>query len=189
MRLSFLLFLDRWGNRPFKACEIGVYDGKNSIAMLEYTPLLTKMYLVDNFQPNSKHFSRPNCKPFTPSKVADFVRSLEWKLNRYKDRAELVRKPSVEAAKDFPDGFFDYVYIDAEHTTEAVKADITSWYPKVKKFGMLAGHDAIHTEVTLGVLQSSHKMNVNNFYVNAEPLGFWDADMADYLDWWIFKLK
>jgi hypothetical protein len=46
---------------------------------------------------------------------------------------------SPEAARDFPDGFFDIVYIDAEHDYESVKADIEAWRPKAKH--ILAGHD------------------------------------------------
>ena len=39
------------------------------------------------------------------------------------------------------DNFFDYIYIDAEHTYEAVKKDLRAWYPKLKKNGTLFGDD------------------------------------------------
>ena len=53
----------------------------------------------------------------------------------------IVRLPSVEAAKVFPKHFFDFVYIDADHEREAVRLDIETWYPKVRKGGILGGHD------------------------------------------------
>lgn len=53
------------------------------------------------------------------------------------------RMGSVEAAQLYQDGSLDFVFIDANHEYEAVKADIQAWYPKVKKGGHIAGHDYI----------------------------------------------
>lgn len=52
-----------------------------------------------------------------------------------------VRKSSLEAVKDFADGSINVVYIDASHEYDDVKADILAWLPKVKRGGILAGHD------------------------------------------------
>ena len=41
----------------------------------------------------------------------------------------------------FEDEYFDFVFIDADHKYESVKQDIEDWYPKVRKGGILAGHD------------------------------------------------
>ena len=38
-------------------------------------------------------------------------------------------------------GSLDFVFIDAEHTFEAVVSDIRAWLPKVKHGGCIAGHD------------------------------------------------
>lgn len=48
---------------------------------------------------------------------------------------------SVEAADRFLDGACDFVFLDADHTHEAVRADIRAWLPKVRPGGVLAGHD------------------------------------------------
>jgi hypothetical protein len=49
---------------------------------------------------------------------------------------------SVEAANLYFDNeTCDFVYIDADHSYEAVKADILAWLPKVKVGGTLAGDD------------------------------------------------
>tara|TARA_B100000287_G_C20635422_1_gene781457 strand:- start:53 stop:697 length:645 start_codon:yes stop_codon:yes gene_type:complete len=55
----------------------------------------------------------------------------------------IVRQFSIEAAEMFPNGYFDFVYLDAAHTYEEVLLDCKAWYPKVKKNGILAGHDYI----------------------------------------------
>jgi hypothetical protein len=62
-------------------------------------------------------------------------------LENTKDFTNLtvVRKDTTSAAEDYPDGWFDLVFIDAEHTYEGVKRDIERWTPKARI--MLAGHD------------------------------------------------
>lgn len=57
-----------------------------------------------------------------------------------------IRMSSVEAAKLYPDNSLEFVFIDANHEYEAVKADIEAWYPKVRKGGHIAGHDYISDE-------------------------------------------
>ncbi|HEY4428616.1 MAG TPA: class I SAM-dependent methyltransferase [Solirubrobacteraceae bacterium] len=51
------------------------------------------------------------------------------------------RSRSVEAAADFPDESLDWVYIDGDHTYEAVKADLAAYARAVKPGGLLAGDD------------------------------------------------
>jgi|ETNvirenome_6_85_1030632.scaffolds.fasta_scaffold08475_2 hypothetical protein len=41
----------------------------------------------------------------------------------------------------FDDRHMDFVYIDGDHSYEAVKQDIADWWPKIKQGGILAGHD------------------------------------------------
>lgn len=51
---------------------------------------------------------------------------------------------SWEYAKEFEDGSIDFVFIDADHSYKSVKKDILAWLPKVKKGGIIAGHDYEH---------------------------------------------
>lgn len=48
---------------------------------------------------------------------------------------------STEAARLYDDASVDFVFLDADHSYEAVAADIAAWWPKVKSGGVLAGHD------------------------------------------------
>jgi predicted O-methyltransferase YrrM len=52
-----------------------------------------------------------------------------------------VRAISWEAAEKYKNKSLDFVFIDASHDYESVKRDIEAWFPKIKKGGVIAGHD------------------------------------------------
>jgi len=53
----------------------------------------------------------------------------------------LHRTTAMVAAKDFPDEYFDWVYIDGDHSYKEVKQDIKNYQPLVKPGGLLCGDD------------------------------------------------
>ena len=48
---------------------------------------------------------------------------------------------SADSAKHFDDASLDFVFIDASHDAVSVEKDIKAWKRKVKKGGIIAGHD------------------------------------------------
>ena len=76
---------------------------------------------------------------------------------------KVVRKHSVETAKDFDDGHFDFVYIDDDHTYKAVKEGIEAWWPKVRPGGVMAGHNycqyILPTGVEFGVIKAVNEFS------------------------------
>ncbi len=53
--------------------------------------------------------------------------------------AMLVRKRSDEAYLDFPEDFFDIVFVDALHDFLSVKVDIVNWRSRIRSGGIIAG--------------------------------------------------
>lgn len=71
-----------------------------------------------------------------------------------------VRAPSVVAAAMYEDNSLDFVFIDAAHDYDNVKADIAAWLPKVKEGGIIGGHDWGHPPVAQAVQDSLTDISV-----------------------------
>ena len=54
---------------------------------------------------------------------------------------ELHRALSTEAVDSFPDEYFDFLHIDANHTYAGCLADLRTFDRKVKRTGLITGHD------------------------------------------------
>jgi predicted O-methyltransferase YrrM len=64
----------------------------------------------------------------------------------------VIKATSKAAAKKFANESLDVVFIDLDHSYEAVKEDIQLWVTKVKKGGYIAGDD--YHENWKGVIQA-----------------------------------
>ena len=73
--------------------------------------------------------------------------------------------PAVEYIKDytyncvdkFEDGYFDFVYIDADHSYRGCKNDLVQWWPKVKVGGILSVDRSLDFKWSL---KSNHASNM-----------------------------
>lgn len=67
-------------------------------------------------------------------------------LNKFKDQisrgtVHIMRVTSDNAVSEFPDNFFDFVYIDGDHSYDQVRKDLRNYYTKVKPGGFFCGDD------------------------------------------------
>jgi hypothetical protein len=122
-----------------KVAEIGVYKGDHA-KMIKEVNTPEELYLIDLWAIHDTPYTGSLRKY---SKNKQHVRNYGKVKNMFKDdeHIKLIKKSSLEAVKEFEDEYFDYVYIDADHTYEAAKDDINHWYKKVKVGGYLCGHD------------------------------------------------
>jgi len=60
---------------------------------------------------------------------------------RHSDKVKIIRKLSVDAAKEFGDNQLDWVWIDANHLYQPVLDDMNAWWRTVKNGGIFSGHD------------------------------------------------
>lgn len=117
-------------------CELGVYKGDNFMEMIKHNPVLA--VAVDSWHDNGIH-----PRPYDDYSQSEFDKQYEFFKQRVKEFpfVQIIKDTTVNAAGRFPDGYFDFVYIDADHSEQACYADIQAWFPKVKKGKFLAGHD------------------------------------------------
>jgi predicted O-methyltransferase YrrM len=114
------------------AVEVGTFSGENAVIMAGY---FNRVITVDpwmNGYDKNDHASN-----------ADMAEVEKKYLERTESFTNIshIKLSSVEASKQFDDGSIDLVYLDGDHRTEALVADIDAWKPKVRPGGILAGHD------------------------------------------------
>ena len=137
-RLEMLSKLKKGG----KVAEIGVARGEFSELILKITePDL--LHLVDVW--NSKTYHAGLFR-----KVADKFKNLIDE-----GRIQILRKLSTDAAEDFDDNYFDWIYIDTDHSYATTRGELVKYAPKVKHDGIIAGHD-----YTMGIWSSLNRYGV-----------------------------
>jgi predicted O-methyltransferase YrrM len=71
----------------------------------------------------------------------DLFKIFSENIEPVKNNIGIIRSISWEGAKNYNDESLDFVFIDAGHDYESVIKDLNAWYPKVKKGGVISGHD------------------------------------------------
>lgn len=114
--------------------EVGVWKGRSAafiaVEIINSKKSIT-LDLVDTWQGSEEHL------PLQYDLFEVFKKNIE-PVAPY---VNIKRMDSVSAASTYKDKSLDFVFIDAAHDYENVKADILAWMPKVKSGGHLAGHD------------------------------------------------
>ena len=122
-----------------KAAEIGVWEGDFSALILELTDP-AELHLIDPwlYQPEFTNtgFGRPRNK----DRMDDMYRDVAAKFAG-DGRVKLHRAMSQEALESFPDGYFDWVYVDGNHNEPFVGQDLELSRRKVRPGGFIAGDD------------------------------------------------
>jgi hypothetical protein len=79
--------------------------------------------------------------PLNIPTIGNWYSHVQQRIQPFKDRVRIYKTYTTEAVKSFPDNYFDFIYIDANHSYEAALKDIELYYPKLKKGGLFGGHD------------------------------------------------
>ena len=125
--------------------EIGLWRGQTFFYLLNRFPGLY-MIGVDQWKVYSG-FGDKAATGFTDYslKEKDMKKNKAFvlkELKRYGSRrTALLEMSSLSAAEFIKDQTLDFVFIDGDHRASFVRADIAAWAPRVKKEGLIFGHD------------------------------------------------
>ena len=133
------------GRKVEKFAEIGVFKGRSARYILRKCGYTIKEYWgIDKYNTtwNGITYRHPKIKE---KRWNDMYRNV-CRYCAFFPQFKILKMSSEEAVElfpkqYFPNGYFDFVYIDADHSYEMVKKDINLWFPLVKKWGLIGGHD------------------------------------------------
>lgn len=126
--------------------EIGVWKGDFSAILLS-TLRPQRLHLIDPWLVQSNETYQDawygNALPGGQAAMDAMHQGVRIRFRRAIKHGRVVvhRCASTEIASTFPDSSFDWVYIDGDHTYEAVRADLAAYSPKVKPGGIICGDD------------------------------------------------
>ena len=147
-------------NNYKRVAEIGIDEGDMACDVIKATNL--DLYVLVDPEPKAK-----------------FYNFLKSSYNILNPRILFMRMFSNESVKLIPDESLDLVFIDANHSYESVKEDIKIWKSKIRKGGILSGHDYEH-----GVFKDVQKAvddSLKNFNLEIDDAG----ENSEVKVWWL----
>lgn len=131
---------------------------------------LEHLYLIDplTYYPNDEFSEFINKNGGFDILYKNITHHLEDHKNKY----SLLRVPSIEVSNNqIPDGSLDAVFIDGDHSYDAVCKDLKFWWDKLKSGGWMLGDDykSCHPGVTKAVNEFAklYKLNLEFLYKNS----------------------
>ena len=139
-------------NNNANIAECGCWVGKSSCYLnhkIKESSKLINHFIFDSFEGNKEwdesEFHTLNHVILNNRSQYDTFMENKKKFNF--EECVIIKGSFLETMKNFPDKFFDFIYIDMSHDVESVYSDLTMSYTKLKTNGFLAGHDYSHGNV------------------------------------------
>lgn len=136
-----------------EAVEVGVFKAQFSKHLLKNWD--GTLWLVDPwraFEEGEGYVDASNHKKHQTA----YLEAMQ-NIEGFESRAFMLRGLSSDMASRFEDNSLDLVYIDGNHAYDWVKEDIELWWPKIKKGGVIAGHDYLDMDWKEGMWADNGK--------------------------------
>lgn len=116
--------------------EIGVSTGRFSKEICQIMSK-AKLYCIDSWSAYDGYAERKGRR----GQMALDKHFEETKVRLAPYNCEIVKALSMDAVKNFKDESLDFVFIDGNHRFEYAINDIAEWSKKIRKGGIISGHD------------------------------------------------
>jgi hypothetical protein len=116
-----------------EGAEIGVEEGLFSEELCQAIPGL-RLHCVDPWIAYSGYRNH-----VSQAKLDGFYNTTVERLKHYD--CNIIREFSMDAVHEFENKSLDFVFIDGNHDYQNVVNDISEWSKKVRKGGVVSGHD------------------------------------------------
>jgi len=142
------------GKKKLTGAEVGVFKGSYSSQIINHfksKKLLLEFYLIDPWKIDNDYneYGSQNLE------IAYELVKKKFLENR---NVKIMRTSSSKASKEFSDNYFDFIYIDGNHSYKFVKEDLDLWFPKLNNKGILFGDDYLRPYgVQKAVAKFSHE--------------------------------
>lgn len=153
--------------------ETGVEKGKNAQTMFEIIPNL-KLYGVDSYKqhPQASYAYHASLRHWDENYLEGCKRQCLKRMNGR--NFTLLQGFSENMADKLEDNSVDFVYLDADHSYDMVMLDIIKWGRKIKKGGIISGHDYYYDNDTS--LRRAKVTQAVNDYTNIHGIKFYITD-------------
>ena len=118
--------------------EVGAFLGRSAVFMaveIINSGKNIKFDCIDHWQGSEEHNN--NDEVNLERLYEDFLENIK----PVKGIINPIRANSIDASKLYKPNSLDFIFIDASHDTDSVKADLAYWMPRVKEDGVIAGDD------------------------------------------------
>ena len=148
--------------------EVGVFRAVSFCTLLQNCPNIKTLFGIDSYKPYTDFLKEPydGSPAYSISqREIDCIKLTAIHNIQYSGHVEksiLFEEDSTIALQHFKNNSLNFIFLDTCMTYEQAKKDITEWEPKVKKGGLVAGHDWNSNAVQRAVNEFRYEFNITS---------------------------
>lgn len=133
---------------------------------------------IDPFEAYVETRGSDGAVEFVPQSILDSHYNAAIENTKMFSNAKIIRSKSSAVADIIDDNSLDYIFIDGDHSYEAVLNDCRLYYKKVRSGGIFAGHD-----IGLQTVQSA----ISTFVSETPELSITQCLYTEHSVWYFYK--